>query len=258
MKTRCIEPPLARASRLHRVAFSPPDAAILPRLSAPQEIALRAPDGPDLAGLLWSTPPGAPGVLVVHGLGSRKENHADFAALAAGAGMAALAVDLRGHGASRGELDGGVLDDVIAGLGELEARGHAPLGVRGSSLGGLLALHAARIDRRVRAAVAICPAQPERLAEGLGRDWPRAVSPEPPSRPDGVARGYWHATGDDHVPWSATFALATRTPPPVRLRIVLGGGHRTLQHDPAVLADTVGFLAGHLGVGQLAHRWAAD
>ena len=211
-------------------------------MPAPQDIALRAPGGPELAGLLWPAPAGAPGVVIVHGLGSRKENHADFAELVAGAGMAALAIDLRGHGASGGELDEGLAGDVIAGLDALAARGHAPLGVRGSSLGGLLALHAARVDPRVRAAVALCPARPDRLAERLGEDWPRALSAEPPARADGVARGYWHATGDDRVPWAGTFALATGTPPPVRLRVALGGGHQSLQHDPAVLAETAAFL----------------
>jgi pimeloyl-ACP methyl ester carboxylesterase len=195
---------------------------------------------------------------VVHGLGSRKENHADFAGAAAAAGMAALAVDLRGHGPSGGEPDGGLLEDVLAALGELAARGHGPLGVRGSSLGGLLALHAGRVDPRVRAVVALCPAQPDSLAERLGSDWPRRLSPEPPDHPDGVARGLWHATGDDRVPWGSTFALAARTPPPVRLRIALGGGHQTLQHDPAVLAETVAFLAAHLGAGQLAERSRAN
>ena len=106
--------------------------------------------------------------------------------------------------------------------------------------------------------VAICPARPDRLAERLGRDWPRSLSPEPPARADGTARGYWHATGDDRVPWGETFALAGRTPPPMRLRIALGGGHQSLQHDPVVLAETVAFLAAHLGIGQLAHARSAN
>jgi hypothetical protein len=32
----------------------------------------------------------------------------------------------------------------------------------------------------------------------------------------------------------------------VRLRIALGGDHRSLQHDPAVIAETAAFLAAHL------------
>lgn len=171
-----------------------------------------------MRGLLWPAAPDAAGVLVVHGLASRKENHADFAARVAGAGMAALALDLRGHGASDGELDGGAVDDVLAGLDELAVPGHASLGLRRSSMGGLLALHGARAD----------------------------------------ARGCRQATGDDRVPWAATLALAGRTPPPVRLQIALGGGRRTLQHDPAVLAETVAFLAAHLGAGQLARARSAN
>lgn len=186
-------------------------------------------------------------MLVIPGLGSRKENHADFAEAVAGAGMAALSLDLRGHGASGGRIDAGVLDDALAGLGELARRGHRPLGLRGSSMGGLLALHAAARDPRARAVVAICPAQSEGLARHLDRRWPLDLAPEAAvARADGVARGYWHATGDDRVPWGATLALAGRTPHPMRLRIALGGGHSTLQHDPGVLAETVAFLAAHL------------
>jgi pimeloyl-ACP methyl ester carboxylesterase len=189
-------------------------------------------------------------VLVVPGLGSRKENHADVAGLIARAGMASLAVDLRGHGASGGELGPGALDDVLAGLARLAELGHAPLGLRGSSMGGWLALHAAARDERVRAVVAICPARPEGLAARVGDDWPLALPLEAAvARADGVARGFWHATGDGSVPWGSTLALAGRTPHPMRLRVALGGGHSTLQHDPAVLADTVAFLARHLGAG---------
>jgi pimeloyl-ACP methyl ester carboxylesterase len=187
-------------------------------------------------------------VLIVPGLGSRKENHADFGEAVAAAGMAALAIDLRGHGESGGELDGGVVDDVLWGLGKLAEAGHGPLGVRGSSMGGFLALHAAARDPRVRAVVAICPARPEGLARRTGADWPLAMPLAPAvTRDDGVARGYWHATGDDRVPWASTLALAGVTPHPMRLRVELGGGHGSLQHDPGVIAETVAFLARHLG-----------
>ncbi len=199
------------------------------------------------ATLRWPGPPGAPAVLVVPGYGSRKENHEDFGAAVRDAGMAAMAVDMRGHGETGGALDGGVLDDVAACLDALAADGHAPLGIRGSSMGGMLALHAAARDARVRAVVAICPARPDRLADRIGADWPRALPLAPAvARADGVARGYWHATGDAAVPWGETFALAGITPHTMRLRIALGGGHHPLQHDPAVIAETVAFLRTHL------------
>jgi pimeloyl-ACP methyl ester carboxylesterase len=189
-------------------------------------------------------------VPVVPGLGSRKENHDDVTGLIAGAGMAALAIDVRGHGESAGELGPGALDDVLAGLAWLAGRGHAPLGLRGSSMGGWLALHAAAREPRARAVVAICPARPEGLADHIGQDWPLALPlAAAVGRADGVARGYWHATGDRSVPWGSTLALAGRTPHPMRLRIALGGGHNSLQHDPGVLAETVAFLARHLGAG---------
>ena len=214
----------------------------------PTTIALRAPGGPALAGLSWEADAGTPGVLVVPGLGSRKENHADIGAAVAARGMGALSIDLRGHGDSRGVLDGDVLDDLIAGLEALAARGHAPLGLRGSSMGGLLALHAAARDPRVRAVVALCPARPDGLARVVEEPWPLGLEPAAAvARDDGVARGYWHATGDASVPWGGTLALAGVTPHPMRLRIALGGGHGTLQHDPAVLDETVDFLAAHLG-----------
>ena len=48
----------------------------------------------------------APAVMILHGAGSRKENHSDFARLAVNNGFAALSFDNRGHGASEGELVG--------------------------------------------------------------------------------------------------------------------------------------------------------
>jgi dienelactone hydrolase len=212
----------------------------------PQQIALRSHDGTRLAGLFWAAPAGAPGVVVVHGHGSQKEFHADFAERLSGAGLAALTLDLRGHGASDGDLDAGCLDDVVTAVDELAARGHAPVGLRGSSMGGLLALLAAERRGAVRAVVAICPAQPERMPLLVGEGWPAAL--RGPLRPHrtGVARGLWHATGDDRVPWFATRALAARCPQPRQLRIVLGGSHTSLQHDPGVHAQTTAFLSEHL------------
>jgi len=202
---------------------------------------------PGLAALLWRVPGPAPGVVIVHGAGSRKENHADFGEACARAGMSALALDLRGHGQSAGAPDAGMLDDVLAGLARLHAEGAAPLGLRGSSLGGFLALHAAARDPAVRAVVALCPPSAARIARVLEADWPLALPLEPAvARGDGVARGYWHARGDERVNWAGTMRLAALTPQPRRLHVAMGGHHRSLQHDPAVIAETVAFLQTHL------------
>src|SRR5215211_6003745 len=50
--------------------------------------------------LLWipEAAPPWPGMVIVHGAGSAKENHADFGRRCAAAGWAALAYDQRGHG----------------------------------------------------------------------------------------------------------------------------------------------------------------
>lgn len=94
-------------------------------------------------------------MVIVPGLGSRKENHVDFAQAVAVRGMAALILDVRGHNGSGGLLDAGAIDDVAAGLAALAARGHERLGLRGTSMGALLALLAAPREPRVRAVVAV-------------------------------------------------------------------------------------------------------
>src|SRR3954449_3390664 len=104
------------------------------------------------------------GVVVIHGAGSQKENHYDFARECRAAGLAAVAFDQRGHGESDGALDGRAIDDVATMAALLPGRG--PVALRGSSMGGWLALAAgAALD--AAAVVAICPASSEQLALGL-------------------------------------------------------------------------------------------
>jgi dienelactone hydrolase len=204
-------------------------------------------DGLALSALLFEGAPGAPGVVMLHGAGSRKENHLDFAERIADAGVWALVPDLRGHGHTGGAMDGGMPGDALACLDALHARGAGALGLRGSSMGGFLALNAAVLHPGVRAVVAICPARPESLARYFDDPWPLAYPIDvATSHDDGVARGFWHATGDEVVPWGDTFALYSRARQPKHLSVVMGGHHRSLQHDPAVQAQTVDFLARHL------------
>src|SRR3954463_6992233 len=130
----------------------------------------------DLDGLAYSLwlPEGDPwaGLVILHGAGSCKESHHDFARAARSAGLAAGCFDQRGHGARPGALDGRGLEDVAAVAALL---GDAPLALRGSSMGGYLAILAAeRVG--ARAVVAICPAS----ADGLWRAL-RGGEPAPPA-----------------------------------------------------------------------------
>lgn len=103
----------------------------------------------------------APGILVCHGFGSSKESHAPFGEWAAGQGYAVLIMDLRGHGESGGELDGNVFNDVAAGLSYLQSRPEVnptSITIRGSSMGGWLAIHTAAHLADLSVVVAFCPA----------------------------------------------------------------------------------------------------
>lgn len=139
--------------------------------SAPQPVTIDS-DGVPLAALLYlpdARPRGA--LLVCHGAGSRKENHAVMAEQAVAAGLAALLFDFRGHGESGGAMDEHGSDDVIA-VGEaLRRLSGAPwLAARGASMGAMLLVLAAR--RRpdlLRSLVLLCPADGPSLLRGLDR-----------------------------------------------------------------------------------------
>ena len=104
------------------------------------------------------------GLVILHGAGSRKENHADMAAAAVAAGMCAVRYDARGHGETGGRLDGRAIEDVAAAAALLPAG--LPVALRGSSMGGYLALVAAGAVGAA-AVVAICPAPAELLLDGM-------------------------------------------------------------------------------------------
>ena len=106
------------------------------------------------------------GVVILHGAGSAKESHFDFARGCRADGMAALAYDARGHGRSGGAFGPGAIDDALAMVALLrEARGAG--GARGSSMGGFQAIHAAARDPSLCAVVAICPAPDDLLLRSL-------------------------------------------------------------------------------------------
>jgi alpha-beta hydrolase superfamily lysophospholipase len=226
-------------------------------LVMPSEIGVH--DG--LAYSLWlpeRKSPSRGGVVILHGAGSCKENHHDFARAALGAGLAAVAFDQRGHGSSDGPMDGRVLDDVRTvttllrfSLGDPAA----PIALRGSSMGGYLAILAAPAAG-AGAVVAICPADAEGLRAGL-------VSGELGVDADASALEHFfsthdlhdavaalatpllllHAEGDERVPVQHSRELAERmTAQGSRLITVPGGHHRSIQHDPELRATSLRWI----------------
>jgi uncharacterized protein len=225
-----------------------------------------------LAGQLFlpdaGAPGTAPGVVVCHGLGSRKENHADFAQLLQSLGFAALAFDLRGHGESEGTLDERPVDDVLAAIQHLAGRPEVDpsrLALRGSSLGGQLAIHAAARSEAVRAVVAICPAH-ESLMLGREEDpWFEAAVADLARRirldREGFSRYLRahsvtdsarrlsprslllvHCRGDEIVPFRLSEVLHARARGASELWPVEGGSHTSAQHDPALQLRTARWM----------------
>jgi uncharacterized protein len=198
------------------------------------------------------------GVLILHGAGSCKESHHDFARAALATGFAALAFDQRGHGASDGPMDGRILDDVAM-MAEL-MRSHlgvasSRVALRGSSMGGMLAILAAsRID--AAAVVAICPASPagmQRLLErdelAFDADRGSLASMLEQSDLEAVVQSLdaplllLHAEGDEQVPVQHSRELAEHMHSAgSRLLTLPGGHHRSIQHDAELQAVSLRFI----------------
>ena len=122
--------------------------------------------------LLWlpDTPPPWPGIVICHGAGSRKENHADFGRACAAAGWAAIAYDQRGHGEAGDEVSPRMIDDVsrvARALAGHDGVDPARVCARGSSLGGFIAIHAAATSVAIAGVIAVCPAGERHLLRGL-------------------------------------------------------------------------------------------
>lgn len=223
----------------------------------PREIAVH--DG--LAYSLWLPEEGRAvrgGVVILHGAGSCKESHHDYARLLVSAGYAAISFDQRGHGASEGVMDGRAIEDIVAMADLLRSRVGDPgvrVALRGSSMGGCFALLAAS-DVGAAAVVAICPAGPRGLQRGveagtLGFDADVAAlsaflaaadlheTVESLEMPVLIL----HAEGDEQVPVEHSRELAARfASPESRLITVPGGHHRSVQHDEELQAVSLKFI----------------
>ena len=186
------------------------------------------------------------GVVILHGAGSAKESHFDFARGCRADGIAALAYDARGHGRSDGEFGPGAIDDALALVGLLREHAGA-IALRGSSMGGFQALHAGARDPSLCAVVAICPAPEDVLLRMLRADGSERFRCDVPATmrwlesldlyravmdlgPD-TGLLLLHARGDEQVPYTVSEQLFAAAHEPKRLLLLPGGHHRSLQHD---------------------------
>jgi uncharacterized protein len=189
-----------------------------------------------------------PGIVVLHGAGSRKENHADFARAASGYGWAALTFDQRGHGESEDEMSPAAFNDIgkmarlLTGADDVDP---TRICLRGSSMGGFLAIHSAATTDSIAGAVAICPAAEDGLRRALKRG-------ELEMRADSDSLDAWlaehdvrdavelmgakpllliHARGDETIPYTWSEELYEHAAEPRKLIVLPGGHHRSAQHD---------------------------
>ena len=197
------------------------------------------------------------GVVILHGAGSAKESHFDFARGCRADGMAALAYDARGHGRSGGRFGPSAFDDALA-MVEL-LRGYAPnVALRGSSMGGWQAIHAAAGGAGICAVVAICPAPDEGLLRFI------RSGQRPEFECDVDACELWlesldvyeaagrlgpetalllmHARGDEQVPYRVSERVYEAAHEPKRLLLMPGGHHRSVQHDEELQAVSRKFI----------------
>jgi len=206
-------------------------------------------------------PDGEPdvGVVILHGAGSAKESHFDFARGCRADGMAALAYDARGHGRSEGSFGPIAFDDALAMAGLLRSR--APrVALRGSSMGAFEAIHAAAgsTEPAICAVVAICPAPEDGLLRFLrsGRrsefkcdtdacePWLESLDIYEAAGRLGpeTALLLLHARGDEQVPYTVSERVYESAAEPKRLLMIPGGHHRSVQHDEELQAVSRKFI----------------
>jgi fermentation-respiration switch protein FrsA (DUF1100 family) len=217
---------------------------------------------------LWmpSTPPPWPAMVILHGADSGKETHADFGRLCAASGWVAVSFDQRGNGEGVEPMVPAAADDparFAAMLAEREGVDPARICVRGSSMGGFFAIHAAAASDAFAGVIAICPAEEQGLRRGFreGRFEMRA---------DADALDAWlgehelaaaaerlgskplillHARGDEQVPFAVSEELYERTAEPRKLVLLPGGHHRSIQHDAELQGVALRWLERALGTG---------
>ncbi len=206
---------------------------------APQEIQIEVSDGLSISGTFHpaSAEPPWPGVLLMHMLSGNRGQWDGLSPRPNSGGYAVLAIDLRGHGATGGEMDWGKARDDI--LQVLDYFNNLPyinperVALVGASIGANLSLVSAA-NRPGIAAVAL-------LSPGL--DYRGVTTPDSLAA-YGERPLFLAASEEDGYAADSTRSLAENASGEVELMVFDGAGHGTqmLEGEPGLAAAMINWL----------------
>ncbi len=193
-------------------------------------VTFHAKDGVLIAGSFYqaSRRP-APCVILVHMLSRSRDDWQALASRLADAGIAALAIDLRGHGASAADprTDPGAFQDMSPDLLDVQAArsflatrpdlGVSSIGIAGASVGANLAIGAAAADPTIRSIVLLSP----------GLEY-RRVYAEAALKKYGERPALMIASQEDGYPARSIRRLQKAGTGTREVRMVNGAGHGTV------------------------------
>ena len=207
-------------------------------LAAGQPVQLRASDGVTIAATVYPANGSASAVVLVHMFTRTRDDWRAFAERLQETGLTALAIDLRGHGASGGVATPvpAMALDVQAGIDFLAAQaGVRGIAVVGASLGASAAILAAADSPLVRGVALLSPST----------DY-RGVRIDAALRKYGGRPMMLIASTDDPLAARTVRGLVTATPPvparEQRLSLVAAHGTQILDRDPDVATALVDWL----------------
>jgi dienelactone hydrolase len=201
-------------------------AAAPARAAQAQEVTFHTDDGVAIAGSLYLPARPGPAVLLLHALGRTREDWQSIATRLADAGFVALAIDLRGHGASGPLPDGTGLEELTKMVADVKAaraflatrREVVPnrIGIAGASIGANLAILFAAGDPTVRSLALLSP----------GIDY-RGLRPEAAMKKYGDRPALLVASQEDNYSANSARQLSQSGPGVRDIRILNGAGHGT-------------------------------